>query len=82
MPPLGAPTGGRGLVVAAGPGISDAFTDALAGADGGWMEKIGGVLGGDGKRQGAAEAFTKSLTRTVATSIGRAIVNSIFGGRR
>ena len=40
------------------------------------------VLGGDGKRQGAAEAFTKSLTRTVASSIGRAIVNSIFGGRR
>jgi hypothetical protein len=32
---MGAPTAGRGLVVAAGPGISDAFTDALAGADGG-----------------------------------------------
>ena len=35
VPPMGAPTAGRGLVVAAGPGISDAFTDALAGADGG-----------------------------------------------
>jgi uncharacterized protein len=54
---------------------------AEAGADGGWMEKIGGVLGGDGKRQGAAEAFTKSLTRTIASNIGRAIVNGIFGRR-
>ena len=54
---------------------------AEAGGANGWMDKIGGVLGGDGKRQGAAEAFTKSLTRTVASSIGRAIVNGIFGRR-
>ena len=54
---------------------------AEAGAGGGWMGRIGEVLGGDGKRQGAAEAFTKSLTRTVASSIGRAIVNGIFGRR-
>ena len=32
VPPMGAPAAGRGLVVAAAPGISDAFTDALAGA--------------------------------------------------
>ena len=54
---------------------------AEAGASGGWMDKIGGVIGGDGKRMGAGEAFTKSLTRTVASSIGRAIVNGIFGRR-
>ncbi len=32
VPPMGAPAAGRGLVVAAGQGISDAFTDVLAGA--------------------------------------------------
>ncbi len=33
---------------------------------------------GGGNRMGMGEAFTKSLTRTVASSIGRAIVGSIF----
>lgn len=32
LPPMDGPTGGRGLVVAAAPGISDTFADALAGA--------------------------------------------------
>ncbi len=35
VPPMGGAADGRGLVVAAAPGISDALTDALAGAGGG-----------------------------------------------
>ena len=34
VPPMGGVERGRGLVVAAGPGVSDAFTDALARAGG------------------------------------------------
>jgi hypothetical protein len=46
---------------------------------GGVFGDILGNLGGSPKgRMGMGEAFTKSLTRTVASSIGRAIVNSIF----
>ncbi len=39
-------------------------------------------MGGTGRRQGYGEAFTKSIVRTVAGSIGRAIVGAILGGRR
>ena len=38
--------------------------------------------GGTGRRQGYGEAFTKSLMRTVASSIGNAIVRAVLGGRR
>ena len=38
---------------------------------------LGGLTGGSG-RMGMGEAFTKSITRTVASSVGRAIVNGIF----
>jgi DNA helicase HerA-like ATPase len=38
--------------------------------------------GGSGRRQGYGEAFTKSLVRTVASSVGRSIVKAILGGRR
>jgi len=49
---------------------------ASAGSGGGvFSDILGGASGG---RMGMGEAFTKSLTRTVASSIGRAIVNSIF----
>jgi uncharacterized protein len=37
--------------------------------------------GGTGRRQGYGEAFTKSLVRTVASSVGRAIAGAIFGRR-
>jgi len=38
--------------------------------------------GGTGRRQGYGEAFTKSLMRSVASSIGNAIARAILGGRR
>jgi hypothetical protein len=38
--------------------------------------------GGKGRRQGYGEAFTKSLMRSVASSIGNAIVRKVLGGRR
>jgi hypothetical protein len=49
---------------------------ASGGAGSVFSDILGG--GGSGGRMGMGEAFTKSLTRTVASSIGRAIVNSIF----
>jgi DNA helicase HerA-like ATPase len=38
--------------------------------------------GGAGRRQGYGETFTKSLMRSVASSIGNAIVRAVLGGRR
>jgi hypothetical protein len=49
---------------------------ASSSSGGVFSDILGG--GGSGGRMGMGEAFTKSLTRTVASSIGRAIVNSIF----
>ena len=37
--------------------------------------------GGTGRRQGYGEAFTKSIMRSVASSIGNAIVEAMLGGR-
>jgi uncharacterized protein len=45
---------------------------------GGIFGNIFGDAAGGSNRMGMGEAFTKSLTRTVASSIGRAIVGSIF----
>jgi DNA helicase HerA-like ATPase len=38
--------------------------------------------GGTGRRQGYAETFAKSMMRSVASSIGNAIVRAVLGGRR
>ncbi|MFZ1106369.1 MAG: helicase HerA-like domain-containing protein [Hyphomicrobiaceae bacterium] len=38
--------------------------------------------GGQGRRQGVGEAFTKSLARSVAAGIGAAIIRTVLGGRR
>ncbi len=38
--------------------------------------------GGTGRRQGYGETFTKSIMRSVASSIGNAIVKAVLGGRR
>ncbi len=43
---------------------------------------MGGGTGGTGRRMGYGEQFTKSLMRSVASSIGNIIVRSILGGRR
>ncbi len=54
---------------------------ATQGTDGGgglFGNILGGLTGSSGGRMGMGEAFTKSLTRTVASSVGRAIVNGIF----
>jgi DNA helicase HerA-like ATPase len=42
------------------------------------------LMGGasTGRRMGYGETFTKAITRTVASSIGNAIVKAILGGRR
>jgi DNA helicase HerA-like ATPase len=45
----------------------------------GWGSILMG--GGTGRRQGYGEAFTKSLVRTVANSVGRAIAGALFGRR-
>ena len=37
---------------------------------------------GTGRRQGYGETFTKSIMRSVASSIGSAIVRAVLGGRR
>jgi DNA helicase HerA-like ATPase len=37
--------------------------------------------GGTGRRQGYGETFTKTIVRSVATSLGRAIAGAIFGRR-
>jgi DNA helicase HerA-like ATPase len=42
---------------------------------------MGGGGAGTGRRQGYGETFTKSLVRTVASSVGRAIAGAIFGRR-
>ena len=46
-----------------------------------WGSILMGEGGGKGRRQGYGEAFTKSLVRTVASSVGRAIAGAIFGRR-
>jgi hypothetical protein len=38
--------------------------------------------GGTGRRQGYGETFAKSMMRSVASSIGNAIVRAMLGGRR
>jgi hypothetical protein len=38
--------------------------------------------GGTGRRQGYGEAFAKSLARSVATSLGNAIIKTVLGRRR
>src|SRR5215813_9139677 len=38
--------------------------------------------GGTGRRQGYGETFAKSMMRSVASSIGNAIVRAVLGGRR
>ena len=44
----------------------------------------GSILMGDGtsRRAGYGETFTKSIMRSVASSIGNAIVKAVLGGRR
>jgi uncharacterized protein len=43
---------------------------------------MGGAGGaGTGRRQGYGETFTKSLVRTMASTVGRAIAGAIFGRR-
>jgi hypothetical protein len=38
--------------------------------------------GGTGRRQGYSETFTKAIVRSVASSVGNAIVRAVLGGRR
>jgi hypothetical protein len=42
------------------------------------------LMGGanTGRRQGYGETFTKTIVRSVASSIGNAIVKAMLGGRR
>ena len=55
---------------------------AVGDSGGGLFGNIFGSLsGGSGGRMGMGEAFTKSLVRSAASSVGRIIVNSITGKR-
>ena len=55
-------------------------------ASGGWLDSIGGMLGGSSRRQGVAEAAIKSAARTIGSQLGREIIRgvlgSILGGKR
>ncbi len=46
-----------------------------------WGNILMGGGGGTGRRQGYGETFTKSLVRTMASTVGRAIAGAIFGRR-
>jgi DNA helicase HerA-like ATPase len=55
-------------------------------ASGGWLDSLGGMLGGGSNRQGIAEAAIKSAARTIGSQLGREIIRgvlgSILGGKR
>jgi hypothetical protein len=59
-------------------------TAAAASAQEADANSWGNILmgGGTGRRQGYGETFTKSIMRSVASSIGNAIVRAVLGGRR
>jgi uncharacterized protein len=63
----------------------NARTPAPAPAGGGFFDRLSGMLGGDSKRQGVAEAMVKSAVRSigsqVGTAIARGVLGSILGGR-
>ena len=75
-------------VNALSPGVDDGILEGLAKADAEANENswgsilMGGASGANtGRRQGYGETFTKSLVRTMASSVGRAIAGAIFGRR-
>jgi DNA helicase HerA-like ATPase len=57
---------------------------AKAAANGGGL--LEGLLGGNGRRQGVAEAMVKSAARSIGSQVGRSIIRgvlgSLFGGKR
>jgi DNA helicase HerA-like ATPase len=55
-------------------------TSEAAAGENGWGKILMG--GGTGKRQGLGEAFAKSLARSVASGVGRAIIRTVLGGKR
>lgn len=61
-------------------------TEGEKSASGGWLDSIGGMLGGSSRRQGVAEAAIKSAARTIGSQLGREIIRgvlgSILGGKR
>ena len=46
---------------------------------GGWGDMLGGVFGGDSKRQGIAETLAKSAARAIGSSVGRQIIRGVLG---
>ncbi len=48
-------------------------------ASGGWLDSIGDMLGGGGRRQGVAEAAIKSAARAVGSQLGREIIRGVLG---
>jgi uncharacterized protein len=63
----------------------DANKSASASQGGGFFDRLSGMLGGDSKRQGVAEAMVKSAVRSIGSQVGREIargvLGSILGGR-
>ena len=59
---------------------------AADGATGGLGDLLGGIFGGDGRRQGIGETLIKSAARAIGSQVGREIIRgvlgSILGGRR
>ncbi len=53
---------------------------APAAADGGFMDKVSGMLFGTGRRQGMIEAMAKSAARNAGGQISRSIMRGVLGG--
>ncbi len=54
-------------------------TSEAAAGENGWGKIL---MGGGSRRQGLGEAFAKSLARSVASGVGRAIIRTVLGGKR
>jgi hypothetical protein len=46
---------------------------------GGWGDLLGGILGGDSRRQGVGEAQAKSAARANGSEVGRQIIRGVLG---
>ncbi|MBL0165434.1 MAG: DUF853 family protein [Xanthomonadales bacterium] len=51
-----------------------------AASDGGFMDKVSGMLFGTGRRQGMIEAMAKSAARNAGSQMSRSIMRGVLGG--
>jgi len=63
----------------AAPAGAAAPAEAPAPGSGGWMQALGGLLGGNGRSDSVVEAAAKSAVRSMATTAGRELVRGVLG---